>query len=425
MSNNSFPCAAGGEIGRAQAVQAEACGLQPETDMNPVLLKPAALMGSQIVVDGKVWRNLSARDYYEHHHFLRERALAAYERLSRRYGYIVIEGAGSVAEINLHGRDIVNLSIAQAVGARALLVADIDRGGVFASLVGTMCLLPDEERSLIRSFAVNRFRGDVSLFAGGVQMLEQRMRIPCLGVFPMLGGVRIQDEDSVSLDEIPADPDARIAILRFPHVSNFTDFRLLRATWIHMPLARDFDWIILPGTKNTLADLAWLRARGFEPWIHDQIARGARVLGVCGGYQMLGRLIEDPHAVESEHPSSEAGLGLLPVSTILESEKVTRLVRARTTGGAAFAAYEIHMGRTIVHAPASAPFASLEDQSADGVIRKNVMGTYLHGALEHPGVIRELFGADALMAADESPYEALADWFETHADQKLFEEVYL
>jgi adenosylcobyric acid synthase len=425
MSNNSFPCATGGEIGRAQAVQAEACGLEPETDMNPVLLKPTSHMGSQIVVDGKVWRNLPARDYYEHHQFLRKRALAAYERLAARFEYIVIEGAGSITEMNLRERDIVNMPLAREVNARALLVADIDRGGVFASITGTMCLLPDEERALIRSFAINRFRGDISLFNDGVRFLEERTGIPCLGVFPMLEGARIQDEDSVSLDSAGDDPGARIAILRFPHVSNFTDFRLLRAAWIHAPLARDFDWIILPGTKNTLADLAWLRARGFEPWIHDQIGRGARVLGVCGGYQMLGRLVEDPYAVESENPTSAPGLGLLPVSTILEKEKVTRLVRARTPGGIALAAYEIHMGRTVNHAVASRPFATLEDNSSDGIVGGSALGTYLHGALEHPAVAREIFGDAVEVGAEGDPHDALADWFAAHANQKLFEEMYL
>jgi adenosylcobyric acid synthase len=425
MSNNSFPCASGGEIGRAQAVQAEACGLEPEPDMNPVLLKPTSNMGAQIVVDGKVWRNLSARDYYEHTPFLRERSLAAYQRLASRFDYVVIEGAGSVTEMNLRKRDIVNLSLAREVNARAILVADIDRGGVFASITGTMCLLPDDERSLIRSFAINRFRGDISLFSDGVSFIEQRTGTPCLGVFPMLDGVRIQEEDSVSLDEAAADDGARIAILRFPHVSNFTDFRLLRAAWIHAPVARDFDWIILPGTKNTLADLAWLRARGFEPWIHDQLARGARVLGVCGGYQMLGRLIEDPHAVESETPASSPGLGLLPVSTRLEQEKVTLLARGRTPGGVEFAAYEIHRGRTIIHDGAARAFARMEGGSSDGIIAGNVYGTYLHGACENAGVAGELFGPHAVTAADAGPYDALADWFAAHANRKLFEEAYL
>jgi adenosylcobyric acid synthase len=421
MSNNSYPCASGGEIGRAQVVQAEACGLEPETDMNPILLKPTSNAGSQVVVDGKVWKNLGAAGYYDHHAFLRQRALEAYERLAARFDYIVIEGAGSVAEVNLKQRDLVNLAMARAAGAPALLVADIDRGGVFASILGTLCLLDPEERAQVRSFAVNRFRGDPRLFEDGVRFLEERSSLPCLGVFPMAEEIAIQPEDGVSLDDTSSDPEARIAVVRLPRISNFTDFRHLRLTWISSPVAREFDWIILPGTKNTMGDLDWLRARGLDAWIQDQHRRGARVLGVCGGYQMLGESIDDPYAVESARPSSSAGLGLLPVRSRLEREKVTRVVQARAHG-IDFGAYEIHMGQTVSAAP---PFATLEDGSNDGAVCGDILGTYLHGALEHRPLARELFGEEALLPPAGEPYDQLASWFAESANVRLFEELYL
>jgi adenosylcobyric acid synthase len=229
MSNNSYACRGGEEIGRAQVVQAEACGLEPVTDMNPILLKPNSDVGSQVVLDGKVWKTLAAREYYAHFDFLLTRVLDAYERLARQYEYIVIEGAGSITELNLRSHDLVNLGLARRLNAPGLLVADIDRGGVFASIVGTFCLLDDEEKRLIRSFAINRFRGDVSLFADGVKILESRTGRPCLGVFPMLRDVFIDPEDGVCLEEDRQQRCAgpRVAIVRLPHISNFTDFRLL------------------------------------------------------------------------------------------------------------------------------------------------------------------------------------------------------
>ena len=321
MSNNSYPCRNGGEIGRAQVVQAEACGLEPETDMNPILLKPNSAMGSQVVLDGKVWGTLSAGEYYEKFDFLLERVLGAYHRLAASYEYIVIEGAGSVAELNLKDRDLVNLGLARRLEAPGLLVADIDRGGVFASVAGTYCLLDEEERRLLRSFAINRFRGEASLFEDGVRILEERTGQPCLGVFPMLHDVAIDDEDSVSLEEPPRPREnARVGIVRLPHISNFTDFRLLAplAEWVTGPGEAKFECIILPGTKSTIRDLEWMRATGLDRWIAAQARAGATVIGVCGGYQMMGEAIEDPFGLES--PVREAaGLGLLPVRTVLEA----------------------------------------------------------------------------------------------------------
>ena len=425
MSLNSYPCRDGGEIGRAQVVQAEACGLDPVSDMNPVLLKPNGNMSSQVVVNGKVWKNLSARDYYEHTDFLRRRVLDAYERLASQYEYIVMEGAGSIAEMNLRQRDLVNLGIAKRVGAPALLVADIDRGGVFASVVGTYCLLPPEERALVRSFAVNRFRGDPSLFEDGVTILEEKTGSACLGVFPLLEDGRIDEEDSVALDQRSGARSSRVAILRFPRISNFTDFRLMPdACWVTAPAGGQFDVVILPGTKNTLADLEWMRQQGLDDWVLRQHAEGAKILGVCGGYQMLGTNISDPVAVESERGSAE-GLALLPVTTVLKAEKTTRVVAAESPAGARFEAYEIHMGCT--ERPLGfTPFATLSDGEAEGIRVGKCAGTYLHGALENAALLSELL--EVMIPeppSKEKVYNDLADWFTAHANMDLFTELYL
>ena len=421
MSNNSFPCSNGGEIGRAQVAQAEACGLDPEPDMNPVLLKPNSNMGSQIIVNGKVWKSLSSRDYFAQNAVLRRAALDAYERLSKRFDYVVIEGAGSIAELNLKQRDYVNLSMAKAAEARALLVADIDRGGVFAAILGTLDLLDAEERALVRAFAVNRFRGDPSLFVDGVKILEERSGCASLGVFPRVDDIPLQEEDSVALDENPSNAAAAsIAIVQLPQISNFTDFRLLRANWVSHPVGRDFEWIILPGAKNTIGALEWLRARGLDRWILEQHERGAKILGVCGGFQMLGESIEDPHAMEHSMPRTVAGLGLLPARTVLQPEKVVRVVRAEV-GGVYGGAYEIHLGETSCDLP---PFAKLDD-GFDGAILKRTFGTYLHGVFENSALASAFFGVGNVRSVDAQPYDRLAEWFEQNADRKLFEEQFL
>ncbi len=422
MSNNSFPCAGGGEIGRAQVAQAEACELAPEPDMNPILLKPTSNQGSQVVLNGKVFGNVAARDYYPMHDMLRAEARAAYDRLSTRFEYIVIEGAGSIAEMNLKSRDVVNLSMAAYAGARGLLVSDIDRGGIFASICGTLELLSPEERSLIQSFVVNRFRGDRALFHDGVAFMEKRTAKPCLGVFPMATDIVLDAEDGVSLDDVPHDSQSKIAVVRLPHISNFTDFRLLPCQWISRPTTQPMEWIILPGTKNTMGDLDWLRQQGLADWIVEEHRAGAKILGICGGYQMLGESIHDPGSVESRQGRSCDGLGLLPVSTVLEATKVTRVVAARTPNGHQFGAYEIHMGRTGNFT--LPPFAFI-DGGTDGARAERVFGTYLHGALESPGVLRELFGIEAQALPAATHYDRLADWFRASANLPLFKEIYL
>lgn len=421
MSNNSYPCPGGGEIGRAQVAQAEACGLEPHPDFNPILLKPTSDMGSQVVLHGQVWKNLRAREYYTHFDYLFGEVLAAYERLAARFDYVVMEGAGSVAELNLKSRDLVNLNLARAVNAPALLVSDIDRGGVFAAIIGTISLLEPEERALIRSFAVNRFRGDPALFEDGVRMLEERSGKPCLGVFPYLREFTIDEEDGVSVEDRGTSA-SDVAIVKLPRISNLTDFRLLPdAAWITRPVDRQFGTIFLPGTKSTLPDLAWLRAQGLDVWIRDQHARGAQVIGICGGYQMLGCEILDPGQADSELTAGE-GLGLLPVRTTMATQKTTRTVQARTASGLSFAAYEIHMGESVSACPA---FAVVEGR-AEGARLGRAMGTYLHGALEDRHLLSELLGRPvAAMPSKDEAYDGLAQWFASHANLSLFEEQYL
>ncbi len=429
MSNNSYPCPGGGEIGRAQVAQAEACGLEPSPDLNPILLKPNSDCGSQVVVNGKVWRTLSAGDYYAHFDYLLGQALAAYARLAERFEYVVIEGAGSVAELNLADRDLVNFGLARRLGAPALLVGDIDRGGIFAALLGTIGLLPPEDRALVKALAVNRFRGDPRLFDDGVRILEERSGLPCLGVFPWLADAPLDEEDGVALERpaAPPAPDApcRAAIIRLPRISNFTDFRLMPwAVWLARPREEPFDAVFLPGTKNTLADLAWLRETGLADWVRDQHRAGAAIVGVCGGYQMLGELVADPFGVES--PRREAqGLGLLPAFTVMAAEKTTRVVDAVTPSGLRFRAYEIHLGRTSLTRRVP-PFALLEDGAAEGVRCGRIFGTYLHGALEDPAVLGEILGVTVPPLPPKTQvYDRLGEWFSTYADTRRFAELYL
>jgi adenosylcobyric acid synthase len=318
MSNNSYPCREGGEIGRAQVAQAEACGLEPEPSMNPILLKPGGNGSSQVIVNGRLWKTLTAREYYAQADQLRPIVAAAYEDLARRFDAIVIEGAGSVSELNLRQHDLVNLGLVTRIRSPWILVADIERGGVFASVIGTAHLLSPEERALFRGFAINKFRGDATLFDDGVLLLERETEAPCFGVFPYAADIHLDAEDSLALNtrpRTPAPPGGRTAIVKFPHLSNATDFRLLTwADWIVGPSTAEFDFIILPGSKNTIADLNWLRSVGLAGWIVDRHGSGTRVIGICGGFQMLGRQIDDPTGIESDARSA-AGLGLIPSTT--------------------------------------------------------------------------------------------------------------
>jgi adenosylcobyric acid synthase len=422
MSNNSFPCAAGGEIGRAQVAQAEACGLAPEPAMNPILLKPNGDGTSQVVVNGLVWKTLTARDYYAHTAELRGVVRSAYENLARRFDVVVIEGAGSVTEMNLRPYDLVNLDLVTRLDAPWMLVADIERGGVFGSVIGTFGLLTADERRLCRGFAINRFRGDPSLFEDGVRLIEARTGAPCLGVFPHASDIHLDAEDSLSIQpqkQSTAPDRATLAVIRLPSVSNTTDFRLLTwADWVSAPPPADYDFVVLPGAKHVIADLEWLHASGLAAWIQAQHRRGATIVGICGGYQMLGRSISDPTGAESPRLRAQ-GLGLIPAETVLGCEKTTRVVNATTGRGVSFSAYEIHLGETTIDREEGLePFAYLDTGAPDGARAAGVIGTYLHGALEHPAVCAEVFGVPvSAMPSAQRDYDRLADWFAAHARQ--------
>jgi adenosylcobyric acid synthase len=400
MSNNAAVCADGAEVGRAQAVQAAACGVEPTADMNPILLKPEADSRSQVIVLGRPWRTLRAGSYYRRKEELWPVVTASLARLRAEYELVVIEGAGSPVELNLRYSDIVNMALALHARAPVLLVGDIDRGGIFAQLLGTLWLLPPEERAFVRGLVVNKFRGDPALFADGVRILEERGGVPVLGVLPFLPALAVPEEDSVALDTRASRPGTAmidVAVVRLPHIANFDDFDPLlgepgvglRYVESCAALGRPHA-VILPGTKCTLADLAWLRARGLAEAV-GALAAGGRtsVVGICGGYQMLGRVIRDPARVESLEGEAP-GLGLLPVETTFETSKATHQARARVLGGPGWLGavagqevegYEIHMGRTCGGNPwleiTRAGGAVLPDgaASADG----RVWGCYLHG----------------------------------------------
>jgi adenosylcobyric acid synthase len=418
MSNNSYPCVDGAEIGRAQVAQAEACGLRPEAAMNPILLKPSGQGLSQVVVHGRVWKTLSARAYYAHSDVLRARVMEAYHDLAHRFDVIVIEGAGSVSELNLRQYDLVNLNLVTATRAPWLLVADIERGGVFASIIGTAHLLGPDERELWRGFMINKFRGDVTLFDSGVPMLESRTASRCFGVFPYADDIHVDAEDSLALvtdKRSPAPPGARLAIVHLPCLSNATDFRLLTwADWLTAPGSGQYDFIILPGSKNTIEDLRWLRARGLADWIIAQSRRTASVIGICGGFQMMGTSISDPHGMESTR-AHEKGLGLVPAVTVLTREKRTRSVTATLGNGHEFGAYEIHLGVTTFTDMPVRPFARLDDGSVDGIREGRLIGTYLHGAFEDAAVCAAVFGVTPpAVEAKAAHYSRLAAWFDHH-----------
>jgi adenosylcobyric acid synthase len=387
--------------------------------MNPILLKPSGNGSSQVIVNGRLWKTLTAREYYAQTDELRPIVSAAYYDLARRFDAIVIEGAGSVSELNLRQHDLVNLGLVTRIQSPWILVADIERGGVFASVIGTAHLLSPEERALFRGFAINKFRGDVTLFDDGVQLLERETETRCFGVFPYAADIHLDAEDSLALKtrpQTPAPPGVRTAIVRFPQLSNATDFRLLNwADWIAGPSTAEYDFIILPGSKNTIADLNWLRTVGLADWILDRHRSGTRVIGICGGFQMLGRQIDDPTGIESDLHSAP-GLGLIPSTTTLTRKKQTRAVRATTAGGVTFSGYEIHVGVTAADAAVSAaPFATLEDGNSDGFCQNRVIGTYLHGALESAAVCAEVFGVEMPSAEDKAAgYQQLALWFERH-----------
>ena len=390
MALNSFVTRGGLEMGRAQVVQAQAAGVEPDVRMNPILLKPSSDIGSQVIVNGEVCGDMPAREYFRHKKALIPDILRAYDSLAEEFDVVVIEGAGSPAEINLKADDIVNMGLAKLVNAPVLLAGDIDRGGVFAQLYGTVELLEPDERARIKGLIINKFRGDVEILRPGLTMLEEKTRLPVVGVVPYLK-VDIEDEDSLSerLQQKNAVKPLDVAIVRLPHISNFTDFMPLEQHPLlgvrYVQAARELgmpDLIILPGTKNTVNDLLWLRQCGLETAVQKLARRGTPVLGVCGGYQMLGGMLDDSAGTESGRPQTLRGLELLPTRTVFTLEKRRAQVTATAAApfaGAALTGYEIHTGRTTVE---GAPFCTLADGTTDGCVQGSVFGTYLHGLFD-------------------------------------------
>ncbi len=399
MSNNAAVADDGGEIGRAQWLQAFACGVAPSVHMNPVLLKPQSETGSQIILQGKVWGTAKGRDYQRLKPDLMSAVLQSYEILKRDADLIIVEGAGSPAEINLRAGDIANMGFATRANVPVVLVGDIDRGGVIASLVGTHTILPEEDRQMIAGFIINKFRGDVSLFDDGIKAVTSHTGWPCFGVVPWLKQAsRLPPEDSVALDYYQPNAGGRgkIALLVLDRIANFDDFDPLRneadielvmvKAGEHVP--DDAALIIIPGSKSTISDLGRLRQNGWEEDILKHNALGRPVLGVCGGYQMLGQEIADPHGLEGA-PSTVRGLGLLDVVTVMEPEKAVRNVDAYSNAlDARIKGYEIHIGQTSGN-DCVRPF-SIAGDHGDGAVSEDgkVMGTYLHG----------LFGSDEFRA---------------------------
>ncbi len=408
MSLNSAATPDGREIGRAQALQAEACRVVPRAEMNPVLIKPSSDTGAQVVLLGRVWGQVTASDYHQRRvEELFPEVLASYRALADSHELMLLEGAGSPAEINLRKHDIVNMRMAHASDAACLLVADIDRGGVFASLLGTMELLEPEDRARIRGFVINKFRGDLSLLTPGVEMIERRIGIPCVGVVPFLHAVGLEEEDSVAIEDrrTPArvwqgaqdissslDRPLRVGVVALPHMANFTDFDALAmepsvalAFFENADEADGADVLILPGSKQTIDDLEWLQRHG----IADRLmAHAGPLIGICGGFQMLGLSIEDPLGVESDGVLRKMeALGLLPIRTVMsESKNVRRAIGL--AAGAQFRGYEIHMGETVYENGAK-PFAQITREGdaepiSDGAIAASglVWGTYVHGLFD-------------------------------------------
>jgi adenosylcobyric acid synthase len=450
MSLNSAATPDGGEIGRAQALQAEACRITPCVEMNPILLKPSTDTAAQVVLSGKVWGQVTASDYHTRRvkRFF-PHVLDAYERLAANYDLILLEGAGSPAEINLREHDMVNMRMAHAADAACLLVGDIDRGGVFASLLGTLELLEPKERARIRGFVINKFRGDESLLQPGVAMMERRLGLPCVGVVPYLPDLGLDEEDSVALEDrrfvtrhwksletVPMRP-LRIGVVALPHLANFTDFDALALepsvslAFIGRPEETyAADIVMLPGSKQTLDDLQWFQHGGFAEPLRQLNIVGIPIIGICGGFQMLGGSIEDPHGIENRGvPCSRNGLGFLPVRTVLRAEKTVRRVRGRlrcnifgsalwpSTG---FRGYEIHVGETVYETGAR-PFAEVSREGVpgsipDGAVSSSgrIFGTYVHGLFDDDD-FRHSFIQAARAAVDLAP---AATWAHVAAERE-------
>ncbi len=431
MSNNAAVCPDGSEIGRAQAVQAAAAGLEPTVDMNPILIKPEADSRAQIVVNGRPWQTLDARDYYPNKDFLWEQVTRSIDRLRQEYELVIIEGAGSPAELNLKEGDLVNMATALYAKASVLLVGDVDRGGIFAQLLGTYWLLPPEEQKILKGFVVNKFRGDITLFEDGIHIIEERSGVPVVGVAPYLYDLHIPEEDAVALEAPePIKPvqnaSVEIVVIHLPRIANFDDFDpLIAESGVRLRYVDSTeqlgnpDAIIIPGTKSTVGDISWLRARGLENAIQAHVRDGCSLVGICGGYQMLGAEILDPNQVESRETQTH-GLGMLPISTTFAGAKATYRAKARirpsnlsnsnwlcAVDGSEIEGYEIHMGRTT----GADPWLEIHERNQsevrvfDGAVSQDgsIWGCYIHGIFGNQSFRRAWLRSLGWIETDQKP----------------------
>ena len=419
MALNSAVTADGGEIGRAQAVQAEACFLQPDVRMNPILLKPNSDLGSQVILRGKAIGNMKAVEYHQHKPKLLQDVVLAHQELLADFDLVMVEGAGSPAEINLRQHDLANMGFAEAVDCPVIIVADIDRGGVFAHLYGTYELLSATEQARTRGFIINRFRGDKALLQGGLDWLEQKTGKPVLAVLPYIHNLHIEAEDSLAVDQFTnrdAGQHFKVVVPIYPRASNHTDFDALRMhPEVDCRLIRDVqhfkgaDLIILPGSKNTRGDLGWLKVSGWDAVIKRHLRLGGKVIGICGGYQMLGQAVHDPDGTESS-PGSSEGLGHLAIETLLQGEKQLRNVQGHWLGEVGHipvTGYEIHVGQTS-GSDLAQPLMQL-NTGPDGARNREdtVMGSYVHGLFDEPKLLAELLRWAGLEHTQAFDYPAL------------------
>lgn len=455
MSNNSFVTNEGLEIGRAQAMQAEACGIEPSVDMNPVLLKCESDHRLQVVTLGKAGPSMEGTAYYEYSPQLKSVITGALIRLREKYDLIILEGAGSPAEVNLQSRDLANMFAAKEADAPVLLVGDIDRGGVFASLIGTLDLLPAEDRARVKGLIINKFRGNLDILKPGVTFIEEKSKLPVLGVLPYLMGLGLAEEDSAVIEPLKKSNQAplRIVVVKLPHISNFDDFQPLEnesavlLQFVEKPEdAEGADLLILPGTKSTISDLQWLRDQGFEPFLKNWSQQSLPLLGICGGYQMLGEVIEDLNHVESKE-SSVTGLGLLPVGTQFENEKVTAQTEVvamdenpifPNAGNVLLKTYEIHMGRVKLKDRAQPLFKIRSrngkefSEETEGAMKGSVAGTLMHGLFENTSLRQSLISylgwrKDLSLSSEayskEAEYDRLAEMVRNHLDTKFLDQL--
>ena len=434
MSNNAAVTADGGEIGRAQALQARACGAPASVHMNPVLLKPQSMIGSQIVVQGKVTGTANARDYQRLKPRLMGAVLESFERMRGEADLVIVEGAGSAAEINLRANDIANMGFARAADVPVIVLGDIDRGGVIAQIVGTQVVIAPDDAALVAGFLVNRFRGDPTLFEAGLQAIAERSGWPSLGLIPYFpDAARLPAEDALALDQrnAPGDAPITIAVLQLPRISNFDDFDPLKAEpGVRLVFVRrgetipvEAQLVIIPGSKATIADLAALREQGWHIDLAAHVRRGGRVLGVCGGYQMLGQRIRDPEGIEGDQRARE-GLGLLEVSTVMAPAKTLAQVSGRCLiEGAPFTGYEMHLGVT-TGPDALRPLLEMADGRRDGAMsaNQNIRGVYVHGLFnddrQRAAWLRWI-GAEASDLAYEQGVEDTLDALAAHLEQHI------